>query len=372
MGEFRRVPLVTHGQYQGFPLYEPALHLVDQGKRISCRAEVLIFNQMGHVCQTLIGKTLFTLEAELTSGVTEISILYGKVGRDHRGTSIALDKFSHVLPLEQTTTESLYRLKEVCTGIGGLGVGAEMSGFHVSACVEKQTAFCEVLRELTEAEVIEGDMSWIDTIAELHHADPHVSCLGFGFNCQSFSKAGDMRGGLDERSMTLPWGLWIAYILKAPIVTMECAAEAPTFTFVKKSLQQYQEMTGSHLSEIILDLKSLWPSARRRWWAVLTHPKLGKVPLMDFPSLPRNPVVSDVLPSFSCTDDVRVQLELTQAETVALQNLNTDFSKCSADLRSSFPTALHSWANQLIPCQCGCRPHGLGSHRLSSRVFLGH
>eukprot|EP00438_Fugacium_kawagutii_P022162 Skav235760 [mRNA] locus=scaffold803:448400:453853:+ [translate_table: standard] len=371
MSEFRRIPLVTLGPYKGLPLYEPALQSLEVGKRVTVKSEIVIFNQGQHVCRSAVGRSLFILEGNVPEGTKEVSVLYGLIGRDARGIIVQLDQFSHVLPLKPCSAESIYQLKEVCTGIGGLGIGAEASGFKTKACVEKQERFCEVLKKLVDAQVVEGDMSWLDTVAALHAADPDSSSLGFGFNCQSFSTAGDMRGGADERSMTLPWGLWTAFFLNAAVVTMECVSEAPTYPFVKKSIQQYQEVTGSHLSETIMDLRTLWPSSRRRWWAVLMHPGLGRVHLHPFPSLPRPPVISDVLPEFQCTDETRVQLTLLPEEYAQLNNIGTDYGKCEPDIHATMPTALHSWANQLVPCHCKCRPHGLGLQRLKNRGFFG-
>lgn len=195
-----RVPVTVAGPYQGFPLYEPVLYNVPQGQRVSLRADVLIHNPGGHVCQTNIGRTLFVLDADIPQKVREVSVLLGLVHRDQRGTVIKADQNAKVLHLGVVTHKSIYQLKEVCAGIGGLGVGAEASGFRTTASVEKQTTFCQVLKQLVTAAVIEGDMGLLDTIERLHLADPEPSSLGFGFNCQSFSRP----GGGDERSMTLP------------------------------------------------------------------------------------------------------------------------------------------------------------------------
>eukprot|EP00438_Fugacium_kawagutii_P033759 Skav215075 [mRNA] locus=scaffold2575:79198:88931:+ [translate_table: standard] len=138
--------------------------MVEPGRRVSLRAKVLIYNQLNHVCCSEVGRTLFLLEAELPTEANEVAVLYGKVGHDKRGTTVSLDQFSHVLNLRQMSVQSMFQLKEVCTGIGGLGIGAEASGFTTKACLEKQKRFCEVLRKLVAAEVVEGDMSWLELL----------------------------------------------------------------------------------------------------------------------------------------------------------------------------------------------------------------
>ena len=39
--------------------------------------------------------------------------------------------------------------------------------------------------------------------------------------------------------------------------------------------------------------------------------------------------------------------------------------------RGKCPTALHSWGSQVLPCPCGCRPHGFSDHTLCARGVYG-
>eukprot|EP00438_Fugacium_kawagutii_P015677 Skav235300 [mRNA] locus=scaffold520:4940:14554:- [translate_table: standard] len=372
MAEFHRVPLHTSGRHKGLPIYEPEFSDANNGARTSMRLEIVLFNQGRHVCVTAVGRKHVVLETELADSTSEVAVFFSKMFKGKHGYHVRPDEHSKVLELHPVTSSKCFNLKELCTGIGGLGVGAEFSGFRVTACVEQQQRFCELLQQVSEASVVQGDMSWLSTISQLHARDPYPSALGMGFNCQSFSRGGDQNGGYDARAMTLPWGLWTAFMLKCPIVVLECVAEAPGFLFVRKSLEQFQEITKAHLSEVQLQLSDVWPSARKRWWAVLTEQYMGKVPLLPLPKLTRQPVVSDVLPAFACQDDqIRSQLDLSSQEMQQLQMIGADLAKCEANLHESMPTALHSWANQLIPCSCLCRPHALGATRLRERGFFG-
>eukprot|EP00438_Fugacium_kawagutii_P015361 Skav226111 [mRNA] locus=scaffold702:154023:158627:- [translate_table: standard] len=372
MVEFHRVPLNSSGRYKGLPAYEPNFDEVHEGARVSMKLRVLVHTPGKHLCLSMIAGKVVALEADIEHGIHEVSVLFAKIYKGKHGYHVKPDEHSHVLQLRQVTSDNLLHLKELCAGVGGLGVGAEFSGFKVTACVEKQPRFCELLSKLTDASVVPGDMSWLSTVASLHEADPEPSMLGMGFNCQSFSKGGDQQGGWDQRAMTLPWGLWIAYMLNCSAVVLECVAEAPGYVFVRKSLEQFQEISRAHLSEVILQLSDLWPSSRKRWWAVLTPQHVGQVQLAALPKLTRTPVVSDVLTAFRCkSSEIQEQLEITQEELQLLQALGTDLDKCSAQLHESLPTALHSWANQLIPCKCQCRPHALGMSRLRERGFFG-
>eukprot|EP00438_Fugacium_kawagutii_P005165 Skav206282 [mRNA] locus=scaffold922:138713:143392:- [translate_table: standard] len=372
MVEFHRIPLHQSGPYKGLPMYEPKFDQHIDGSRVTLKLEVVIHNPGKHLCVSAIDRKQVALAAEVSPSTKEVTVMFAKMTKGKNGFVITPDEHSHVLELHPVSCQTMLNLKELCTGVGGLGVGAEYSGFRVTACVEKQPKFCELLSQLTHASVVPGDMSWLSTVKQLHQADPTASVLGMGFNCQSFSRAGDQHGGYDPRAMTLPWGLWVGYVLDCPIVVLECVSEAPSFPFVRRCLEQYQVATKACLSEVILQLNEVWPSARKRWWSVLAHQSVGQVPLEALPKLSRSPVVSDVLPCFQCkTDDILKELLLTESEKRQLHMLGTDMDKCTVSLHECLPTALHSWANQLIPCSCECRLHPLGGSRLRDRGFFG-
>eukprot|EP00438_Fugacium_kawagutii_P015205 Skav221104 [mRNA] locus=scaffold693:298165:302673:- [translate_table: standard] len=279
---------------------------------------------------------------------------------------------SEVLNLGQTTTKSLFRMKELCAGIGGLSTGARFAGVKTTAIVEKQPKFCNLHPKGGPVAVIEGDISRLSTISRLFRAAPEVDSLGLGFSCQPFSKGGDRRGGYDTRAYTLAWGLFCAFILKAPVIVLECVSEAPDHQYVRQCIHAFQQCTGFHATERVLDISSFWPSSRKRWWCILTHLAVGKVNLSPMPRLPQQPIVSDIFPEFAELDEEELaNLTLQPYEREALQKLGTDLSRCEAPLHGVMPTALHSWGNQLGPCACECRPFALSTQRLLDRGFFG-
>eukprot|EP00438_Fugacium_kawagutii_P025214 Skav222623 [mRNA] locus=scaffold4205:177327:186767:+ [translate_table: standard] len=279
---------------------------------------------------------------------------------------------SEVLQLEQTSAESFFRIKEVCAGVGGLSKGAQFAGFETTVLVEKQPKFCALHSASDKPAVIEGDISRLSTISRMFRASPTTDGLGMGFSCQPFSKGGDRRGGTDTRAYTLAWGLFIAYILKAPVVILECVLEAPDHQYVRQCIHSFQQCTGFHASERVLDLAHMWPSSRKRWWCVLIHATIGKVPLGPLPKLQFPPMVSDLIPEFCTLEEEELEaLILQESERSKLRQLGTDLTKCEAPLNGTMPTALHSWGNQLVPCACECRNAPMSTQRLMDRGFFG-
>eukprot|EP00438_Fugacium_kawagutii_P011043 Skav217110 [mRNA] locus=scaffold1627:189603:194675:- [translate_table: standard] len=373
--EYRTIPLVRNGPCMGLPVFEPQWNQLVDDNRVTCRARVIIFNdgsQGIHRCISEIQHKPFMLQAQLTEKVEHIAILHGVFKRDHRGAVVQMGFASEVLQLGQTSASSFFRMKELCAGIGGLSQGCKYAGIRTTALVEKQPKFCAMHPKNGNPAIIEGDINRLSTLSRLFRAAPEVDSLGLGFSCQPFSKGGDRRGGYDTRAYTLAWGLFCAYILKAPLIILECVSEAPDHQYVRQCIHAFQQCTGFHSSERILDINGIWPSSRKRWWCVLTHTTVGKVPLSPMPRLPQAPIVSDLIPDFWTPEEAELSVLILQpSEKELLQRIGADLSKCEAPLHGVMPTALHSWGNQLGPCACECRPSALSTQRLLDRGFFG-
>ena len=360
------------GQYKGLPIYEETLCNLSVGRRTTLRAEMLLWNPEGHKMTTNIFRQKFVLQADIPESASRIALINVRITRDHRGTIATPDELSQCLILEGMKVDDLYRLKETCTGIGALGKGAQYAGWQTTVANEKQQKIASLLEKVTEAQVVVGDIAFGSTIGDIHRADPRPSAWAFGFNCQSFSRGGDMRGGEDERAMTLPRSLHAAYLLNLPIIVIECVAEAPTFAFVKQALSQFCEITGFVKSEIILELQKVWVANRQRWWCVLAHGEIGKIPLSPLPKVDNAPTISDFMDEFQPPkEEVQQQLQLTDHELSQLTAIGANLPECEVNQHAPMPTALHSWGNQFQACRCECRSTGLSTSRMMSRGFYG-
>lgn len=360
------------GQYRGLPVYEEHLSGLEVGRRTTLKADVLMWNPEGHKMTSFLYNQKFILHAEIPEQASRITLINVRITRDHRGTIVTPDSLSQCLVLQKLKAEHLFNLKETCAGIGALGVGAKFAGWNVVAANEKQSKLAQLLESVSSTKVVVGDIAFGSTIGDLHRADPAPSALAMGFNCQSFSKAGDRKGGDDERAMTLPRGLHAGFLLEAPLIILECVGEAPTFAFVKLAVSQFCEATGFAKSEVILELQHIWVANRQRWWCVLSHGELGQVPLSPFPRIEPNPTVSDFMDEFPlCEEHVMKQLVLAEHEVSQLNAMGTNLGACVVKQHSPLPTALHSWGNQFQGCKCECRSTALSTNRMFSRGFFG-
>lgn len=261
---------------------------------------------------------------------------------------------------------------ETCTGIGALGLGAEYAGWQVVAGNELQPKMAEVLKAYSQGQVVEGSIEHLQVVAELHAVSGGSTSFAFGFSCQPFSRAGDKQGGSDLRSMTLPGGLWTSYMLNCPVVVMECVSEAPKYPFVKLALQQFEEISHHVKSEVVLELNSMLPARRSRWWCVYTASWIGKITLPELPVVSPKPKVSDMFEQLPVpSSEVIQQMTLQDYEIRGLSQSNASLDQAVVNLLEPLPTALHSWANQFHACPCECRNTSLPTTRLSTKGFFG-
>lgn len=117
-----------------------------------------------------------------------------------------------------------YRVLSLFSGGMGLDLGLESTGrFKIVACIEKESAFCETIRQNRDAgrlpqelRVLEADLSKLDPKAALDELgiDPSsIDVVVGGPPCQSFSTAG-RRGTTQDPRGTLLWDFlrFVSYV----------------------------------------------------------------------------------------------------------------------------------------------------------------
>ena len=203
-------------------------------------------------------------------------------------------------------------------------------------------------------------------------AKQHRSSLAAGVSCQPWSRLGDQNGGKDPRAQSLIGTLCTAHMLQTPIVLLECTPTAETAEWFQRVLAQFVEQTGYHLSQKQLQLHSLWPAKRSRWWGVLTHPSLGKVEIPEFPKMAFAPSLVHLFPRMFQMDKAQEnELALDLYELRQFYNSKEGIQKHLVQFYSPMPTATHSWGSQVKDCKCGCRTTGFSSARIEEKGLYG-
>eukprot|EP00435_Cladocopium_sp_Y103_P060497 s532_g22.t1 len=246
---------------------------------------------------------------------------------------------------------------ETCSGIGGIGLGASYAGWSTKAQNELMPSFCNHMRSFSPIPIIEGSICRLETVASLHRAAPDAGSMAWGFACQPYSRAGDNQQGMDERSATLPFGLYAGYLLQKDFLITECVPEAASSPFVQRCVDHHLKMVPGDKSEVLLELADVWPSKRRRWWQILSKGHFGKVQIQPFPKLTQVPTIKGLFPDFLSLHPLEFrQLLLTPNEKDSFHMYGKGIDSQMISMNAPLNTALHSWGNQCHPCACGCRP----------------
>ena len=302
-----------------------------------------------------------------------MTILDGKVGDLKPHVVIELGLASHFLPLKICRQMHLQQVVEICCGAGFFSHAALQLGLKVVAGVDHNPRWKSMFETLHEGSVfIEGDCLDAKVILRLHELDLMHSIFLAGVSCQPHSVGGDRRGLADPRSVSLPGVLQLAWLFQCPMLILECVPGVLTDSEVQAMLKRYCDATSSCISQQVLHLSDSWCSFRDRWFAIITSPMIGCVKVPPMPSLKEFQTVSQVMPfvaQWPLCDFEQIHLtlyELSKFHEFSCDGISARFLKANGKM----PTSLHSAANQLYPCQCGCR-QSFSMQRLKARGLFG-
>ena len=342
------------------------------GKRTSLVGQLEVWKHSGgHLCRSKVHNQMFVLHADLPRDANTFAILGAIVQKAGKIPQLQVIDQRYIFRIPAMVQEAPYKVVEVCTGLGALGKGAEAAGFRVQARNEIRSTYADILRDTTDQPVIEGDVGMLKTMMEIWHASGGSCTIASGFSCQPFSSGGDQRQHGDDRSKTLAYTLVLAWLTQAPIVVLECVVEATSSVWVKRKLQEYCQMAHAHYSEVCMQLEHMWPARRKRWWAILSHHRIGIIPMQPLPRIEPAPVISDMMPCFlDAPPSLIEELRLSTTEHEAFERYSKSMNSNLIDPHAELPTALHSWGSQVQACPCGSRQK-FSHERLSTRGVFG-
>lgn len=328
-----------------------------------CEVQIFDKTQKTHHLRTALRGRFFKLEGTIPESAT-ILLLVGVQVKEMKSDrpTLVLTPTSQVFEKPFVSKQSLLKVIELCSGMGCLGFGLDHAGFQV---IQK----CDInQRMLTLASNIHGAPTTVGDVCDdsLLPVIGASGCgtLAAGVACQPYSRLGDQRQECDPRSLTLPGVLRLAFLGRCGIVILECVDAAGSCPWVQGVVKAFSTITGYHVSQGILHLHLTWPTRRSRWWCILTHPSIGHVAWEPLPKCSPLPLVANLIDQFlPCTAAELEQLELDLYELRRFEEAG--FEKNEVPWAGQMATSLHSIANQLMACPCGCRAFAFTDKRLS-------
>lgn len=252
---------------------------------------------------------------------------------------------------------------DACCGVGGFGTAFEFLGGKVVSAIDRAVLAANSYKQNHATTVICEDLGTSRAIHAMHCAQLDFQCQPLmlaGFPCQPLSRQGLRKGHADPRSATLGYILHAARLLHVCAIVLECVSEALRDPHTQHVLQRFACLDGFDLSQTVLQLHTIWPSRRTRWFAVLVrHP--WKAPSVNpLPVVQPAPAVQDIIGNWPVwPDEDEANLAWTDLEKQVYFDPAFGNTDRKLVLTDPLPTALHTWGNVLAPCPCGCRSHGL-------------
>ena len=268
----------------------------------------------------------------------------------------------------------IYRLTEMCCGMGAFSSMGPLAGFEVLMGIDENPKWQTLFKNThsSKAAFLVGDIGDTSTINEMLKAGAMHSTMLAGIACQPHSTGGDMGGMKDFRSTTLHKALKVSWLAQSPILVLECVPGVLTNTEFQSVLTEFCSTVGACLTQQIVRLGNMWCAQRDRWFACISAGILGTVHIPDLPIDQQYDCVAKVMPTLrawpqSDLDQIDLSLyELSKFHTYVKGGIQN----CFLAMDKKLPTSLHSAGNQLYACRCGCRK-ALSLDRLRDRGLYG-
>lgn len=254
-------------------------------------------------------------------------------------------------------SDDLFRLSEVCAGLGGITQGGFMTGIQPHVALEISPFTCAHLSANHYPKVLQGDLASKADVGRFHQAMGGVrSGLCAGFPCQPFSSMGAQLHFSDPRASVFFRVLDAAYLVQSSYLILECVPGVQGLRPITQALDRFCEVMSFHWTAKVLHLDRALPSRRTRWWLVALPTSLNLPKLSDLPLALHRQTLGQLVRQWpTWPKEEERELKLTQSELDMYQDPAYGVLPRLLDMNGVAPTLLHSAGHHLVDCPCGCR-----------------
>ena len=328
-----------------------------------------------HLLQSTVRGTTVEFTGEMEDGYSHFLVVQAVVKSSQSTPSrsflqLTMSEATKIYPMPNQNANTLCKVVEVCAGLGCLGHGMQQAGFQTVVRFDWSKPISDLAHQLDGIPSCVADITDDATLIPICEQGHGAGTLAAGVSCQPYSRLGDQKQQHDTRAETLPRTLRIAHLTRKQIIVLECVDGAMHCKWLQDILHQFVRETGFKIQQGLLHLQQVWPARRTRWWCVLMHSSLGQVQWQSLPSFDPQPTISCLFERFlHLTKEHKTQLDLDTYELGkwGVQGLIRN----ALNLDKQMATSLHSCANQLIACPCGCRKHPMSENRLQKDGLHG-
>ena len=265
-----------------------------------------------------------------------------------------------------------WEIKEICAGMGGIGLGSRSFGGTIVASLDCNELACQHLKLNQHGQVLCKDLCEDRSKAELHAINGHTEVLAAGFPCQPHSVQGLRLGSNDPRHRIYTEVLRTAYLHQTEVLLLECTPQAQFDAGVRNELQHYAAVRNHCIHEVTLALSHQWPCRRQRWWVLVYPAEWGSSPLQKWPEDTTFASLQSIIPNWGSWDIRQEEiLQLTPEELQLFGSPCFGDDKRLLEMTDRAPTFLHSYGSVLAACPCGCRESGLSTVTLRQKGARG-
>ena len=247
--------------------------------------------------------------------------IYGAFVNALEPLTLSVVENTHLVKVDPLMHPMDFGIKELCAGMGGIGIGLSFLGATVKAACDSNSFSCSHLLRNHSVPVVQGSVVDDDTLMRVQLSGGTAPCVtSVGFPCQPFSSQGDLLGLSDPRSLALWGALRGTYLFHARACILECVPGVAQHMELQAALDAFVDRLGWKRTSCILDLHVQWPCKRSRWWSFMC-PSPTDLSLHSWPADTRYATIGQVIPEWPIwPSEEEKQLKFTSEETAHYQD----------------------------------------------------